>query len=57
MQQPEIDAIIVGVNRLPELDDIAAAVRQSGDVVFNEAAAAMIDPLYLDASRWPSFAH
>jgi aryl-alcohol dehydrogenase-like predicted oxidoreductase len=51
-QRPEIDAIIVGVNRRGEFDDIVAAVDQSRDVCLHEPAA-FVDPLYLDASHWP----
>jgi aryl-alcohol dehydrogenase-like predicted oxidoreductase len=56
LRQPEIDSIIVGVNRLHEFDDILAAVQEGRDVGLDESIAA-IDPLYLDASRWPGFAH
>jgi aryl-alcohol dehydrogenase-like predicted oxidoreductase len=56
LQQPEIDAVMVGVNRLREFDDIVAAVQQGGDVCLHESVAA-IDPLYLDASRWPASVH
>jgi aryl-alcohol dehydrogenase-like predicted oxidoreductase len=53
LQRPEIDAVIVGVNRLAELGDIVAAVDRSGNIC-PDVPAASIDPIYLDASRWPA---
>jgi len=52
LQQPEIDGVIVGVNRLGEFEDIVAAVDQGRDICLHEPATS-IDPFYLDASRWP----
>jgi aryl-alcohol dehydrogenase-like predicted oxidoreductase len=52
MQRPEIDAVIVGVNRVGEFDEIVAAVDQSMDVCLHGPATS-VDPLYLDSSRWP----
>ncbi len=56
LQCPQIDAVIVGVNRLAELDDIIAAADRSSGMCPDVPAAASIDPIYLDASRWPAFA-
>jgi hypothetical protein len=56
LDQPEVDAVIVGVNRLRELDDIVAAAGQSANVRLRDPAPS-IDPLYLDASRWPRLVH
>jgi aryl-alcohol dehydrogenase-like predicted oxidoreductase len=50
--RPEVDAVIVGVNRLGEFDDIVAAMEEGGNVCLHEPAVS-IDPLYLDPSRWP----
>jgi aryl-alcohol dehydrogenase-like predicted oxidoreductase len=52
LQRQEIDAVIVGVNRVGEFDEIVAAVDQGRDVCLHEPATS-IDALYLDASRWP----
>jgi aryl-alcohol dehydrogenase-like predicted oxidoreductase len=56
LRRPEIDAVIVGVNRLGEFNDIVAAMEESRDVCLHEPAVS-IDPLYLDPSRWPTFAN
>jgi len=56
LRRSEIDAVIVGVNRRDEFDDIVAAVNQNRNVCVQEPAES-IDPIYLDASRWPAFAH
>jgi aryl-alcohol dehydrogenase-like predicted oxidoreductase len=50
--QSDVDAVIVGVNRLCELDDIVAAVKLGKDIRLQEPTAS-IDPLYLDPSCWP----
>jgi len=54
LQQTEIDAVIVGVNRCTEFDEIADVARQSSSIR-DCGAAPMVDPLYLDPSRWPAF--
>jgi aryl-alcohol dehydrogenase-like predicted oxidoreductase len=56
LRRPEIDAVIVGVNRLSEFADIVAAMEAGIDVSLHEPAVS-IDPLYLDPSRWPTFAN
>ena len=56
LDRSEIDAIIVGVNRIDEFDAIVAAASRGADVRLCEPAPS-IDPLYLDASRWPDLAH
>jgi aryl-alcohol dehydrogenase-like predicted oxidoreductase len=57
LQRPEIDAVIVGVNRLNEFEQIEAAaascVGASIDIHVNQP----IDPVYVDPSRWPAFTH
>jgi aryl-alcohol dehydrogenase-like predicted oxidoreductase len=55
LQQPEIDAVIVGVNRLGEFDDIVAAIDEGRRQLCLYEPAVSIDPLYLDASHWPAF--
>jgi aryl-alcohol dehydrogenase-like predicted oxidoreductase len=52
LRQPEIDVVIVGVNRLAEFNDIVAAIEEGRDVCLH-APTVSIDPLYLDPSRWP----
>ncbi len=56
LQQAEIDAVIVGVNREKEFDEIANMARQSGNIR-DCGAAPTVDPVYLDPSRWPAFRH
>lgn len=55
LQQPEIDAAIVGVNTVSELDEIIAAVRGTGPVDFEQTAP--VESIFLDPSRWPAFVH
>lgn len=57
LQQAEIDAVIVGVNHGTEFDEIANMARQSGSIRDCGAAAPVVDPVYLDPSRWPAFSH
>ena len=53
LNNADIDAAIVGVNRRHELDEIEAALAEFGDNgTFMPPAA--IDPIYLDPRRWPS---
>ena len=54
LQQPEIDAVIVGVNRVAEFDEIVEAAMQS-DRIQDCVEAPLVDPVYLDPSRWPAF--
>ena len=56
IQQPDIDAVIVGVNRGVEIDEIVEVARQS-DSICDCGAAPVVDPVYLDPSRWPAFSH
>jgi aryl-alcohol dehydrogenase-like predicted oxidoreductase len=53
---PDIDAAIVGVNRLRELEEIE---RAAADIASEDAAAEPIpvDPIYLDPRRWPAVLH
>ena len=56
LQQPEIDVVIVGVNRGTEFDEIDDVARQSGSV-HDCSFVPVVDPVYLDPSRWPAFSH
>ena len=56
LRRPEINAVIVGVNRIGEFDDTVAAMEEGGNVCLHEPAVS-IDPLYLDPSSWPTFAN
>ncbi len=56
LQQAEVDAVIVGVNRCAEFEEIVGAARQNGGIRQYDAAP-VVDPVYLDPSRWPSFSH
>jgi aryl-alcohol dehydrogenase-like predicted oxidoreductase len=51
LQQPEIDAVIVGINRRSELDEIIAAATAPAAVDIGPAP--NVDQIYLDPSRWP----
>lgn len=58
MQQPEIDAALVGVNSVAELDEIAEAVAVLPGIDGGEIAGLPeIAPEYLDPSRWPAVVH
>jgi aryl-alcohol dehydrogenase-like predicted oxidoreductase len=50
----DIDAAIVGVNRLHELNEIEAAVARSAEENSEFEFPAVIDPIYLDPRRWPT---
>jgi aryl-alcohol dehydrogenase-like predicted oxidoreductase len=54
LRQAEIDAAIVGVNRLAEFAEIEAAVVAAGDIDLELSAAPEVAPIYLDPSRWPA---
>jgi aryl-alcohol dehydrogenase-like predicted oxidoreductase len=57
LQQPEIDAVIVGVNRMTEFERIEAAVTSlTGDEI-DIAVDQPVDAAFLDPSRWPDFVH
>jgi aryl-alcohol dehydrogenase-like predicted oxidoreductase len=49
----DIDAAIVGVNRLRELEEIEVALAELGGEG-THAAAIAIDPVYLDPRQWPA---
>ena len=55
LQRPEVAAVIVGVNRRGELEEVAAALTQIADRMDEFDPVPAIDPIYLDPSRWPSF--
>lgn len=55
LQHAELDAVVVGVNKLAELDEIIAAVTAVNHVEFDPLPS--VDVLYLNPSRWPVFAH
>lgn len=53
LHNPNIDAAMVGINRLHELDEIAAVISELGEMdVFQPPM--VVDPLYLDPRRWPA---
>ncbi len=52
LRQSEIDAAIVGVNRLAEIAEIEAAVSAVGEV--DTESTPDVAPIYLDPSRWPA---
>jgi aryl-alcohol dehydrogenase-like predicted oxidoreductase len=56
LRQAEVDAIIVGVNSPAELDEIISAVAH-GLRVDEEGPAPLVDPIYLDPSRWRTVTH
>lgn len=56
LRRPEIDAAIVGVNRLAELDEIIAAVAAAEHTAVDPGVPTNIDATYLDSSRWPRLA-
>ena len=56
IQQPDIDAVIVGVNSRAELDEIVEAAKQS-DSIQDCGEAPAVDTVYLDPARWPPFSH
>jgi aryl-alcohol dehydrogenase-like predicted oxidoreductase len=53
LQRHEIAAVILGVNRRAELEEIAAAVTQIADRMDDFGPSPLIDQIYLDPSRWP----
>jgi aryl-alcohol dehydrogenase-like predicted oxidoreductase len=57
LQQPEVDAVIVGVNRLSEFEQIETAVRSLTGDETDITLEHPVDPAYLDPSRWPDFVH
>jgi len=54
LRRNEVDAAIVGVNRLTEFAEIEAAVLAAGDIGSELSEAPDIAPIYLDPSRWPA---
>ena len=57
LRQPEIDAVIVGVNHMNEFEQIEAVVTSLTDGDADIALGQPVDPAYLDPSRWPDFVH
>jgi aryl-alcohol dehydrogenase-like predicted oxidoreductase len=55
LAEGDIDAIVVGVNRRVEFDEIAAAVAKLKGIAVERGPAAAIDASLLDPSRWPNF--
>lgn len=53
LQQPEISAAIVGVNREGELREIIAAACEISVREIDTGETPSIDPIYLDPSKWP----
>jgi aryl-alcohol dehydrogenase-like predicted oxidoreductase len=56
LRKQEVDAVIVGVNRCAELDEIIAAVKFAPNVAATVDSVPTIDAAFLDPSRWPKFA-
>jgi aryl-alcohol dehydrogenase-like predicted oxidoreductase len=54
LHNPNIDVVVVGVNRLRELDEIAAATAGLGDADAKKWPPMAVDPLFLDPRRWPT---
>jgi aryl-alcohol dehydrogenase-like predicted oxidoreductase len=54
LRRTEIDAAIVGVNRLSELAEIEAAVAGAGHLDPEPGTMPEVAPIYLDPSRWPA---
>ncbi len=54
LQLPEIDAVIVGANRVTEFDEIVDVARHSAGITDCGVMPA-INPVYLDPSCWPAF--
>jgi aryl-alcohol dehydrogenase-like predicted oxidoreductase len=54
LRNAAIDAAIVGVNRLRELDEIVAALSELADDKGEFGPPVTIDPIYLDPRKWPS---
>lgn len=55
LRQKEVDAVIVGVNRRAEFDEIVAAVESASHVTAEADMPPAIDAAFLDPSRWPAF--
>jgi aryl-alcohol dehydrogenase-like predicted oxidoreductase len=51
---PEVDAVIVGVNRRAELEQIAAAAANLSGQQIDLGAIPAVDPIYFNPSRWPA---
>jgi aryl-alcohol dehydrogenase-like predicted oxidoreductase len=51
---PEVDAVIVGVNRRSELEQIDAAAANLADQDIDLGAIPAVDPTYFNPSRWPA---
>lgn len=52
LRNEQVDAVIVGVNRLRELKEIVAAVADLDDTI-DDSAPVAVDPTFLDPRRWP----
>ena len=55
--RPEVDTVIVGVNRLKEFAQIEATLTSLTGNDIDIAVGQPIDPAYLDPTRWPNFVH
>lgn len=53
LNRRDVDAIIVGVSRRSEFEDIVAAVTKLTNLTVDVGSDAAVDPIYLDPSRWP----
>jgi len=57
LQQPEVDAVIVGVNQPTEFSEIADAIEGIGDVAIAVDDGPSLDSHFLDPSQWPVLSH
>lgn len=56
LQNADIDAAIVGINRRGELEEIANAL-SNAEKLWDPGPSPAVDPIYLDPRRWPSVTH
>ena len=57
LRQPEIDAVVVGVNSIKEFEQIEAVVAALPGGDADIAPVQPVDPAFLDPSQWPEFVH
>ena len=55
LQQQDVAAAIIGINRRDELDDIEDTFNQIADRIIDSSPLPDIDPIYIDPARWPAF--
>ncbi len=57
LQNPDVDALIVGTNSLAEFEEIQKAISEASQKDFRIVSRPELDVEFIDPSRWPSFAH